>query len=120
MNNTTTNNEVEAQTSNSINLTGSIDIDSAKQKVMVNLANAYNECARADILETKQIAEKYTKSGKTDGHAKATFKKVSDWDLDENLMTKAKKYRATYEKWYQLSRDNNLVDAIELIESLMD
>lgn len=117
---TIVNNEVEVQTSNSINLTGSIDIENAKQKVMVQLANAFNECARADILENKQIAEKYTKSGKTDGHTKATFKKVSEWDLDENLMTKAKKYKATYEKWYQLSKDNNLVDAIELIQSLMD
>ena len=117
---TLVNNEVEAQTSNSINLKGSIDIENAKRKVMVQLANAYNECARADILETKKIPEKYTKTGKTDGHGKATFKKVSDWDLDENLMTKAKAQKAKYEKWYQLSRDNNLVDAIEVIQSLMD
>jgi|9_EtaG_2_1085328.scaffolds.fasta_scaffold00126_23 hypothetical protein len=111
---------VEAQTTNSINLNGVIDIITAKQKLMVNLANAYNECKRADILETKQIAEKYTKSGKTDGHAKASFKKVSEWDLDENLMKIAKKQKAKYESLYQLSRDNNLADAIELVQSLMD
>ena len=112
--------ENKVQTSNSIDLTKLINIEKAKQKVNVQKANAHKECVKLGITVRIEVADKYTKTTVTEGHGKLKFKAKTEWELEGKELEMAIKYKARYEKWFELSKPNNLENAIEVIQSLMD